>query len=722
MDQDKLRDILYRHAVAARDIGQGLANDFVSQLNAFDEELSDLIAARYARIERDGFDKGPATTKALEDMRTAYAKVNAEAYKKAAGGLTADLFEIAKHEATFAAKAVSSAGEKLDFGATIPGPQYLKALITTTPLPFADDGHTLLMPWLEVQEAGRLRRLEGSLRMSAGLGESTGQAVRRIMGTKAGGYTDGILQTSRKDATTIALTANNAISNAARNESYSRMKSIRYVEWSAILDGRTSQICQGRSGTIYVKGSQHPQPPAHPRCRSHLLPRRDNEGTKHKPYGDWLREQPDSVQDEVLGKARADIFRKNPDFDFAGYFKEGGGYKSLGELRQFDERLFAEGGVKSPGKAKAKPEAPKPAPEPERAPEPPQRLTSAVDPAINDNTVPVISRKDATKRLNAALGENAKAAAYDPRPEFKGIKAEHFGKAQLGAAFSDEAASAIVALWPEIDRITDAFKIPRLRAIRTISGSSAIANMGDGTLGAHATHLNAFASKIGVSETGAESAALKKLKAQHAELKAEIDKMNATLTEMRQRMVALGTSVENREARFVLATEQREFVAKFRIIAQREFKLRGQIRTMERQGGAEPVSTWKPGDDVKLRPYTNDKYFSGIDKMRSTLYHETAHHVHQMWKKEGRRGIVGSPPLERRLKQMFFNKFHGAAFPKNMGQATENKNKLSSTYATTNEYEWWAEGFAAYMMGRHDLADPDLVKLIEELLDEARDS
>ncbi|MDD1452650.1 hypothetical protein NHF48_019735 [Sphingomonas sp. H160509] len=219
MDQDKLRDILYRHATAARDIGQGMANDFVSQLNSFDEELSDLIAARYARIERDGFDKGPATTKALEDMKRAYAEVNTKAYGKAAKGLTSDLEAIASHEATFAAKAVSSAGVKVDFGATIPGPQYLKALVTTTPLPFAHDGHTLLMPWLEVQEAGRLRRLEGSLRMSAGLGESTGQAVRRIMGTKAGGYADGILQTSRKDATTIALTANNAISSAARNES-----------------------------------------------------------------------------------------------------------------------------------------------------------------------------------------------------------------------------------------------------------------------------------------------------------------------------------------------------------------------------------------------------------------------------------------------------------------------------------------------------------------------
>lgn len=711
MDQDKLRDILYRHTVASRDIGQELATKMVGQLNAFDADILEQLTKRYAIIEADGFDKGPATTKRLEDMRAAFREINAKAYSKAAKGLTDNLASIAAHEAEFAAKAVKSAGVAVDLGNTIPSASFLKTLITTTPLPFSDDGHTLLMPWLSDTEAGRLRRLQGALTMGFGEGESTAQLVTRIRGTKAKNFTDGILQTSRKDATTIALTANSAIQNAAREETFKRMKSIRFLEWSAILDGRTSQLCQGRSGTIYPIDAPHPSPPAHPRCRSILIPRRDNEGKKHKPFGDWLKDQPASVQDEVLGKARADVFRNNPDFDFQGFFKEGGGYKTLADLRAQDARLFGEGAVKS---------APKPSPAPAPAPAPtPTRLTSAVNPAINDNTIEVISKKEATKRLTTLVGNGSKATAYDPRPEFRSVTAEQFGKAQIGAAFSDEAASALAALWPELDAITDAFKLPRLRAIKTISGKGAIANMGDGTMGVHATHFNAFASKVGVSEAGAESPALLKVRKQQAEMKAELDRMTATLTANRARMEALGTSAENREARFALSYEQRELVDQYRKLANKEFKLRSQIRTLERQGGGEPVSQWKVGDDLKDRPYTNDKYFAGIDKMRSTLYHETGHHIHQMWDKTGRRNIVGSPPLERRLKQMFFDKFHGAA-PGNIGgRGIERKAQVASTYGTTNEHEWFAEAFSAYMMGRHDLVDTDLLKLIEELLDEA---
>lgn len=724
MDDDKLRDITYRHANAARDLGQGLADSFIGQLNAVDDDLFDQITKRYARIEADGFDRGPATTKRLEDMLKSVREVNSKVYSKASAGLTGDLEDIAKHEAEIAARTVRAAGGVVDFKTTIPDASFIKTLITTTPIPFAADGHTLLMPWLETQEAGRLRRLEGALRLGIFEGQSTGQMVQRIRGTKESGFTLGpdgkpaILQTSRKDATTIAITANGGIQNAARNETYKRMKSIRYVEWSAILDGRTSEICQGRSGTIYELDGPHPSPPAHPRCRSLLIPRRDNVGNKHKPFGEWLRDQPEAVQDEVLGKARADVFRKNPDFDFSGYFKEGSGYKTLGELRAFDERLFAEGGVKSP--TKAKPKAPEPK-APEKAPTPvaeaPKRFETPINPAITDATVPVMARTKASKALTAKVADGASNPLYEAVPEFRSVKPEMFGKAQIGAAFSDEAASTLVALWPELDALADAFAIPRLRAIKTISSKSAIATMGDGVLSVNPVHFNGFASKVGLAETGGESAALIKARAQQVEMKADIDRMSAKLTAMRAELNDLGTDIANRPRRFEIAAEQRILVLEYRKIADREFKMRQYIRTLEYQGGAEPVSTWKAGDDIAKRPYTVDKYVSGIDKARSILFHEFGHHVHQMTKKDGRRYIGGriknDPPVERKLSTMFHAKFH------TLGVGFENKNRLSSTYAGTNEKEWFAESFAAFMLGRKNLADPDLIKYIEELLDDA---
>jgi len=312
--------------------------------------------------------------------------------------------------------------------------------------------------------------------------------------------------------------------------------------------------------------------------------------------------------------------------------------------------------------------------------------------------------------LSAAAGD----PRYDPRPEFRSSKPEHFGKASLGAALSDEASSALTALWPEVDRITDAFGVPRLRAIRMISSGSSIANMGDGSLGINAVHFNGYASRVG-AETGLDGAALVKARKSQEAMKAELDALAVKINGLKEQYDKLRSDPEAWDARASLAADLRLLISDHTKLAKKEWKLRGNIRIMERQGGAEPVSTWKVGDDLKDRPYTNDKYFSsGVDKMRATLYHETGHQIHQMLGKTGRRGVVGSPPLEKKLKQLFFNKFHGAAVgPKGI----ENKAKLASTYSTTNEFEWWAESFSAYMMGRPDLADPDLVKLIEELLD-----
>jgi Mlc titration factor MtfA (ptsG expression regulator) len=125
-----------------------------------------------------------------------------------------------------------------------------------------------------------------------------------------------------------------------------------------------------------------------------------------------------------------------------------------------------------------------------------------------------------------------------------------------------------------------------------------------------------------------------------------------------------------------------------------------------------PASTWKPGDDPATRPYNATDYFTGMDRARNVIFHEVGHQIHQMMGKKGKRREVGIPPLEKRLRAMFHAKFY------KLGEGHENKKLVSTTYATTNEHEWWAESFGLYMMGRVDLVDADLKALIEELLDE----
>ena len=96
---------------------------------------------------------------------------------------------------------------------------------------------------------------------------------------------------------------------------------IKYEEFSAILDNKTSAVCRSLSGNRYPLGKA-PRPPLHPNCRSRLLPVLDekyadlfvtepvgNSEWGEETYYEWLYRQPANRQDIVLGKTRAQLFR-----------------------------------------------------------------------------------------------------------------------------------------------------------------------------------------------------------------------------------------------------------------------------------------------------------------------------------------------------------------------------------------------------------------------------
>ena len=105
--------------------------------------------------------------------------------------------------------------------------------------------------------------------------------------------------------------------------------------WVSTLDNRTSSICQSRDGKVYPV-DRSPSPPAHPNCRSVIVPVFkdetfvDDEGIKRglvdgmRPqvaaagrgrtsastnYNDWLKRQPRTFQVDVLGESKTKLFR-----------------------------------------------------------------------------------------------------------------------------------------------------------------------------------------------------------------------------------------------------------------------------------------------------------------------------------------------------------------------------------------------------------------------------
>lgn len=81
-------------------------------------------------------------------------------------------------------------------------------------------------------------------------------------------------------------------------------------QWVSVLDSRTTLICRARNGVIYKYGDG-PLPPAHYNCRSKVVPLPDGVESHQIPesYYQWLKRQPGSFQNDVLGIAGADRLR-----------------------------------------------------------------------------------------------------------------------------------------------------------------------------------------------------------------------------------------------------------------------------------------------------------------------------------------------------------------------------------------------------------------------------
>lgn len=181
----------------------------------------------------------------------------------------------------------------------------------------------LLEPFIKDLSARQIARLENQLRLSRARGMTIDQTVRAFNGTKAKGYSDGIMARNWNDARTVIRTATQHVSSAARSAVWEANSDIMdKYQWVSTLDGVTSNVCKSLDGRVFVVG-EGPTPPIHPNCRSTTVPyfppsRFDDGATRSAEFGpvdvnttyyEWLKDQPHDFQDDALGKTRAKLFR-----------------------------------------------------------------------------------------------------------------------------------------------------------------------------------------------------------------------------------------------------------------------------------------------------------------------------------------------------------------------------------------------------------------------------
>ena len=132
--------------------------------------------------------------------------------------------------------------------------------------------------------------------------------ISTMRGTRKNKFKDGLLAQTERNIITTVNTATQHVSMVALSETWG--DEFTFYRWVSVLDSRTSPVCRSLAGQVFEFG-KGPMPPQHPNCRSTIAPLRSRSKPKPSPtYYDWLKTQPKSFQDSVLGVKRAKLFRE----------------------------------------------------------------------------------------------------------------------------------------------------------------------------------------------------------------------------------------------------------------------------------------------------------------------------------------------------------------------------------------------------------------------------
>lgn len=355
---------LYRNAIDLNRYSNSVARRII---NAYDAIILDAVA------QLQTLDEAAAPVKAARLRAIlAQLKESLETWAGDSTELTAlELQGLAELQSEFVEeqlKRVLPAGERNIVRSVEISPQFAQSVVTTDPtqinvVTLSDDlfaavqgapqtfsltaaqGATITLPNGKIVEKAfrgiaedQAERFAQVVRQGLLTGERTADIARKIKGSLqfgqeaksvkqlalAGGE---LTKAANHQVVTLVRTSVNQVANAASQQTYEANQDItkkyRYV---ATLDTRTSAICRALDGQEFPYG-KGPMPPQHFNCRSTTVPVVDYEGLGFDPppegkraakggmvptnqsYGQWLNDQPRSVQAEVLG-SKAPYFRR----------------------------------------------------------------------------------------------------------------------------------------------------------------------------------------------------------------------------------------------------------------------------------------------------------------------------------------------------------------------------------------------------------------------------
>lgn len=353
-----LADAAVDHAVDLQRYSNGVIYRMIAVLNRADARL--MAALTEALMQ---FDAATFTVERLEALLHSVRAINAEAYAALDAALSQELRELA---------AVESAANAAQLRAALPSVVQLRFPVAAVSAeqvyaaamsqPFQG---RLLRDWARALEAGRLDQVKAAVRAGYMDGQTSAEIIRRVRGTRAGRFEDGILSRPRREVATIVQTALSHTAQSARQASYdANADLVKAVRWVSTLDSRTSPMCAARDSKQYTADGKHKpightipwlQGPGrlHFNCRSVSVPvlrswrelgidadempagqRASMDGAvpAEMTYAQWFARQSAARQDEIVGPERGRLFRAGK-VTFERFTDNRGRFLTLAQLR-----------------------------------------------------------------------------------------------------------------------------------------------------------------------------------------------------------------------------------------------------------------------------------------------------------------------------------------------------------------------------------------------------
>lgn len=365
---ERLLDAEVGHAVNLQQYSAGVVRRIIAILNRTDAQLAAALSQALEQVEPSTF-----TVDRLEVLLGSVRALNLEAYNAIGRAIPDEMRRLAEYEAIY---------QRDLFTATIPAGVQAHVPVRAISVEQAYSAALsrpfqgrLLVSWAAAIEPTRMAQIRNTVRDGFLQGKTNSQIVQAVRGTRAKGYSDGIVNRGRVEVEAVVRTAVSHTAAMARDEFYNANEQlIASLSWVSTLDLRTSEMCRIRDGKQYTvdhKPVGHSIPwlqgpgRLHWRCRSSSAPKTksfrelgididelapaerasmDGQVAADMSYGEWLQKQSAARQDEVVGPTRGKLMREGQ-LPFDSFYTSRGEWIDLDVLRARDAAAFKMAGL-----------------------------------------------------------------------------------------------------------------------------------------------------------------------------------------------------------------------------------------------------------------------------------------------------------------------------------------------------------------------------------------